>query len=65
MLGISVYLHVLSQFLEIKLEQAELPMLLERMSRSLVLALDDLNMTKDVREEASNYIKLISMIEFH
>ena len=65
MLGISVYLHVLSQFLEIKQEQAELPMLLERMSRSLVLALDDLNMTKDVREEASNYIKLISMIEFH
>ena len=65
MLGISVYLHVLSQFLEIKQEQAELPMLLEKMSRSLVLALDDLNMTKDVREEASNYIKLISMIEFH
>ena len=63
--GIPFYGHMLSQFREVKEEQAELPNLLEKMSRSLVLALNDLNMTQDVREEASSYIKLISMIEFH
>lgn len=63
--GIAIYGHVLSQFLEIKQEMAEMSIALGRMSRSLVLGLNDLNMTADVREEASLYIKLISNIDFH